>query len=270
MEVCLLGSGSASGWPVPFCKCDACEEARRRRGPNIRSRSGAMIDDDFKIDFCPDTFAQLRDTGRDLNHLKVLVFTHQHRDHIAPFDMNRCVPEFARMPAEKIDIYGSAPVLEIIQKECSRLVEISELHLLKEHVPVTLENGDEILPLLAEHVEGAMTLRIVRGGKSLFYGHDSCEYPEETLNALEERGPLDIALMDCNAGGIELPNRRHMNAFYVEKMRDELARRGAITDKTRVIATHFSHKGKWLHEELLAHFTPRGIEVAYDGMTIHV
>ena len=48
----------------------------------------------------------------------------------------------------------------------------------------------------------------------------------------------------------------------------ELRRRKAIVDHTRVIATHFSHGGKWMHEELVRYFLPYGIEVAYDGMVI--
>jgi phosphoribosyl 1,2-cyclic phosphate phosphodiesterase len=49
---------------------------------------------------------------------------------------------------------------------------------------------------------------------------------------------------------------------------DELRTRGAITDTTRVIATHFSHNGGLLHEELVRAFLPYRIEVAFDGMVV--
>lgn len=50
----------------------------------------------------------------------------------------------------------------------------------------------------------------------------------------------------------------------------DLRRRGAIVDRTRVIATHFSHNGGLLHEELIKTFLPHGIEVAFDGMVVRV
>jgi phosphoribosyl 1,2-cyclic phosphate phosphodiesterase len=47
-------------------------------------------------------------------------------------------------------------------------------------------------------------------------------------------------------------------------------RRGAITDSTRVIATHFLHNGGLLHEELIQTLLPHGIEVTFDGMVVRV
>jgi phosphoribosyl 1,2-cyclic phosphate phosphodiesterase len=54
------------------------------------------------------------------------------------------------------------------------------------------------------------------------------------------------------------------------QMRDELRKRGVITAATRTIATHFSHNGKFLHEDLVRALMPQGIEVAFDGMTVEV
>src|SRR5205085_12525684 len=82
MEIILLGTAAAEGWPAPFCVCKYCEEARKRGGPNIRMRSGALIDGELKIDFGPDTVSQMQRSGRNLSKLKTLVFTHQHSDHL--------------------------------------------------------------------------------------------------------------------------------------------------------------------------------------------
>jgi len=56
----------------------------------------------------------------------------------------------------------------------------------------------------------------------------------------------------------------------VVKMKDELKRRGAIGDNTRVVATHFSHNGGALHEELVRAFSGRMDEVAFDGIVVKV
>jgi phosphoribosyl 1,2-cyclic phosphate phosphodiesterase len=59
-----------------------------------------------------------------------------------------------------------------------------------------------------------------------------------------------------------------MGVNGVVKMAEELRRRGAVTDKTKLIATHFSHNGGLLHEELVEAFLPHNIAVAFDGMIV--
>jgi len=271
MQLCILGTAAAEGWPAPFCVCDACEEARKRGGSNLRTRAGALIDDDLKIDFGPDTLVQMQLTGRHLHNVKTLIFTHQHSDHLSPSELGWCIQPYSATPPEKIDVYAPAPVIEILQRECSeKVLSVLDLHLLTPNESVITTQGDRILPLPADHVKGAVTLLITRGNKTVFYGHDSGLYPDETLDRLEKNGAIDLVLMDCTSGSLTQYNRGHMSVLGVEQMRDELKKRGVITDKTRVVATHFSHNGKWLHEDLLAHFTPRNIEVAYDGMTLEV
>jgi phosphoribosyl 1,2-cyclic phosphate phosphodiesterase len=61
-----------------------------------------------------------------------------------------------------------------------------------------------------------------------------------------------------------------MGAPVVVRMANELRTRNAITGNTRLIATHFSHGGKWLYQDLVKFFMPHGIEVSYDGMVITV
>jgi phosphoribosyl 1,2-cyclic phosphate phosphodiesterase len=135
-------------------------------------------------------------------------------------------------------------------------------------VPITTPTGDTILPLPADHAPGSLLLRITRGDKTLFYGHDSGLYPEPTLAALAEGPTLDIAVFDCTNGGLETSNRGHMGVSGVVRMVEELRGRGAITEKTRLVATHFSHNGGLLHEELVEAFLPHGIAVAFDGMVV--
>lgn len=274
MELLLQGTAAAEGWPAPFCDCLHCEEARRRGGPNIRSRSGALIDKDFKIDFSADTLLQMQQCGHSLSHLQTLVFTHQHSDHIAANELHwACPPYTGTPPQAPIAVYGNAQVLALMQEKLNavpKLQQVFDLHLLLPLQAVVTPTGDEILPLPADHVEGAFVLRITRGDKTIFYGHDSGLYPEETLDALGKRTPLDVALLDCTSGGIKTGNRGHMGVDGVLQMVDELRRRGAVTDATQIIATHFSHNGGLLHEELIQTFLPHRIKVAYDGMRVQI
>jgi phosphoribosyl 1,2-cyclic phosphate phosphodiesterase len=277
MELTILGTAAAEGWPAPFCRCAFCEEARRRGGPNIRTRSGALIDDDLKIDFCPDTLCQMQRTGRCLDRVRTLVFTHQHSDHVAAQEMEWAVVPYTQTPPAEIHVHANAETLALIEgafepKQRDQLTNYRFHPPLQSLVPVTTAAGDVILPMPADHVRGAFVLRITRArdGKTLFYGHDSGLYPEATLAALADGPKLDIALFDCTLGGQKSQNRGHMGIDGVIQMADELRRRGAVTDRTKLVATHFSHNGGLLHEELCAAFLPHGILVAYDGITLRV
>lgn len=278
MELLLLGTAAAEGWPAPFCECLHCTEARRRGGPNLRARSGALVDDDLKIDFSADTVLHMQRCGRSLAGMKTLVFTHQHADHIMPPELRWMAAPFTQTPPpQPIALYGNSQVMALMREEFAAFPPLGrflQLHQLEPFQLATTAEGDEILPLPADHVEGALLLRITRsasrGGKTLFYGHDSGLYPEATLDALGAAGPLDIVLMDCTSGGQTTGNRGHMDIRGVARMAEELRGRGAITGTTRVIATHFSHNGGLLHEELVQALLPYGIEVGFDGMVVRL
>jgi phosphoribosyl 1,2-cyclic phosphate phosphodiesterase len=233
-----------------------------------------MVDNDLKIDFSADTVAQMQRTGRDLCDVRTLVFSHQHSDHIVPSELAWIAPPFTNTPPpEPVAVFGNAEVLQMITDYYPNpAAKNLELHLLEPLKPVMTPIGDTILPLPADHAPGALNLVLTRAadGKTLFYGHDSGLYPEESLNALANGPTLDIVLFDCTYGGQESSNRGHMGIDGVLHMAAELRKRGAATDDTLLVATHFSHNGGLLHEELVSAFLPYGIAVAYDGVVFRV
>jgi phosphoribosyl 1,2-cyclic phosphate phosphodiesterase len=209
--------------------------------------------------------------GRSLAAIKTLVFTHQHSDHIAPQELEWMFPPFSLTPPAGVELFGNEEVIEIITHTLPKEKMGSfKLRLMEPLVPLVTAQGDRILPMPADHVLGALVLRIERNGTTLFYGHDSGLYPEPTLDALGAGPPLDIALFDSNNGGAPSSHRGHMGIDGVLRMTEELRCRGAVNERTRLIATHFSHNGLLLHEELVAAYLQHGIEVAYDGMLVRV
>jgi len=274
MELLILGTAAAEGWPAPFCGCDACQKARKWGGPNVRTRSGALIDNDLKIDFGPDTVMQMQRAGRDLCAVKTILFTHQHSDHFVPSELEWSAHPFTLTPPpkESIELCGNSDVIGGIQRTFGpyhpeRLPYVYREFGAGDHF--TTRAGEEVWAMAADHCPGATVLRIRRNGKTIFYGHDSGFYPAATLDQLSDGIALDIALLDCTNGGVE-SNHHHLCASGVVKMVDELRRRKAIVDRTRIFATHFSHGGKWMHEELVRYFRPHGIGVAYDGLVVVV
>jgi phosphoribosyl 1,2-cyclic phosphate phosphodiesterase len=270
MEILLMGTAAAEGLPAPYCDCPTCTEARRRGGRDIRSRSEALIDDDLKIDHNPDTVIHMQSAGRSLAKVRAILFTHEHPDHLYAADLKRASPpSTTTRPGTPIVIYGNDPVLS----EIRRLFPDPgawhmDLRLAEPLVPFTTPMGDTVLPLPARHLPEALLFRITRAGRTLFYGYDSGLHLPETLAALGDGVPLDVALLDCTMGGQPSANAAHLNIEGVLAMVAEMRQRGAIQAQTRIIATHFSHNGRILHDELIAAFQPHGIEVAFDGMCV--
>ena len=111
-----------------------------------------------------------------------------------------------------------------------------------------------------------MNYRIEGGGRAALLGHDTGWYDAPSWESAGEK-PLDLLVLDCTYGNSD-SDRGHLGCPAVVRFRDELAKRGGLASEARVIATHFSHNGGWLHEDLEAYFQPHGIEVAYDGMKV--
>jgi phosphoribosyl 1,2-cyclic phosphate phosphodiesterase len=272
MRIQLLGTAAAEGWPAVYCDCDACTEARRRGGPNLRTRSGALIDDDLKIDHNGDTVVHAQRRDRSLAGVKTILVTHQHVDHVVAQELHWLQKWYTNTRVQTpVVLCGNQAVLDLIRHEFADLAKaMLDLRLMNPLEPFATASGDRILPLPARHgAPGALMLKITRGGKHLLYGHDSGIFPEETLVALAG-DPLDVALFDCTSGGQPSNNQNHLNAEGVLQTVNELRRRGAVTDHTFLVATHFSHNGKMLHEELVRYFLPHRIAVAWDGMVIEV
>ncbi len=273
MEITLLGTAAAEGWPAAFCRCPACENAREKRGPNIRTHAGALWGDDFKIDFGPDTLMQMQREGRDLSRLTTLVFTHGHDDHFAPAELQyrgrMFVTQGEKLPS--LHIYANADVGNMLSMDYPYPDEWADKRL-EIHAPlarfqsVTTHAGDEILPLPAAHSRDALLLRLSRGGRHVLYGHDSGPFPQETVQALAGV-PLSIALMDCTYGGGEASGS-HMGIPGVLDTVGRLQAVGAVTQTTQIVATHFSHNCGLGHDALVARLAPHGVQAAFDGLTL--
>lgn len=271
MKLTLLGTAAAEGWPAPFCRCDACQQARSLGGRNIRSRSGALIDTDLKIDWGPDSVSQIQRLGLDLAGLRTLIFTHQHCDHIVPTELEWTTPPSTLTPpVVPIAVYGNAQVLAMLRAKFPNPAERNlDFHLLEPLMPIIIPTGDEVLPLPADHAPGALLLRLTRKGKRLLYGHDTGLFPDDTVAALA-RIPLHAALFDCTYGGAPTHNRGHMGIEGVLQTIERLRSVGTITPETILVATHFSHNGAVLHDALVERFAPYGVQAAYDGLVLDI
>jgi phosphoribosyl 1,2-cyclic phosphate phosphodiesterase len=268
MKIQMLGTAAAEGWPCPFCACTACARAREIGGKEIRGKAGLVIDDCVKVDFGPDTMSQAQKYGIDFRKLTTLLFTHTHNDHFAPLELQYREPSYVTMGGlPMLHIYGSEGVMTKVKKAFpdGRYETFMLAQPLRPFLEVTTDDETTVLPLPAQHSSDMLLMRIKRGSSYILQGHDSGPFPEETVEALRGK-KLDLVLLDCTYG--PKSGRAHMGIADVLETTDRLRRVGAIQPDTQIVATHFSHNGGLLHEELVSRFAPYGVKVAYDGMTL--
>ena len=58
MEILLLGTGAADGWPNPFCTCASCSSALA--SGDIRGQTSALVDGRLLLDCGPEARVRRR------------------------------------------------------------------------------------------------------------------------------------------------------------------------------------------------------------------
>ena len=283
MKLQYLGTAAAEGWPAMFCKCPACQEAAKRGGKNLRTRSQAIVDGTLLLDFCPDTYMHMLLYQVDLPNIKHCLITHTHDDHLYIEDTKMRCPWFANDIDEiPFTFYGNDELMRRME-ECKGMKPFGDQWTqgiawkeLQEYETVDI-GGYHVTPTIANHnpKEKCFNYIIEKDGKTLFYAHDSGPFSEETWAHLKDFHfdyvSLDSTMLVSGLSG------GHMCIDDNVKVRERMLREGMATDKTVFCINHFSHNGSkspegkiFLHEELVPYMAERGFLVSYDGMTVEI
>lgn len=268
MQVTLLGTSSAEGWPGLFCRCDACGKARAMGGKNIRTRSSALIDGALKIDFPPDTLYHVIRFNLDLRSLSALLFTHAHDDHFSAPELQYRCEYFVPAPIQDpLPIYGPPEVIMRLESGLDLRMVPVQLHTLHAWKPVAI-GAYRVTPILAQHDPSQHCFNYIiedGAGTTLLYASDTGWYEEPTWKFLR-RFQLDGTVVECAKGPVEGGYMAHMCIPEVVRMRQKLIGMGCLRPDGPMVTTHFSHLGGLMHEELEAILNPQDILVGYDGM----
>ena len=272
MTFTILGTAAAEGWPALWCPCEACRRARELGGKNIRRRTAYQLGEHIHVDFGPDSFAQMLRFGLDYHRLEHLLITHSHADHLCAQELHYRGEGFVAGPLRTLNIYGNATVgaklaaLEHpLEESRARFIEGEPF------TPLDLGEGVTATPLVADHAgedEQALIYLLEREGRALLQANDTGIFPEVTWDFLATK-QLDVVVIECTYGP-QHGGRHHLGAGEVIEVRERLLRLGALTPGARMIATHFSHNGGLLHEELENLLATHEIEVAFDGMQLEL
>ena len=276
MKITILGSAAAEAVPSLWCNCEYCREAVKRGGKDLRRRAAYLIDRDTLVDFGPDIADQCRDLRLDWEKLERILITHPHSDHCNAVDMLWRRPGFAQK-VRPLEMLGSADVLTYIDGLLNALGKPADedaaaflrLDFRTVEPNSRLRSGDlEILALRARHCPGALNYILKRGGVSVLIANDTATWEEDTWKTAAG-AEADLAIIDSTMG-VVYPDGDggHMGVNVVLRFRDRLLRERILKPGGRAIANHFSHNGNALQEALEAFYTPHGIAVGYDGLTI--
>ncbi len=114
MKITFLGTGTSQGVPVIACDCEVCTSTDKK---DKRLRTSVMIEVQnkvFVIDSGPDfRYQMLREK---VNQLDAILFTHEHKDHVAGLDDVRA---FNFKHDREIDVYAEERVQRALKNEFS-------------------------------------------------------------------------------------------------------------------------------------------------------
>mgnify|MGYP003114100392 CR=1 FL=1 len=238
MEIVLLGTGAADGWPNPFCRCDSCLDAPRRG--DVRGQTAALVDDELLIDCGPEVPGAAVRHGRTLAGVRHLLITHAHPDHLGPQAL------LSRSWVEgvgELELVGPADALEVCRPwigpgDPVRLVPVAAGD------RVTIGTYDvRVLP--ARHRvfdDGDAVLYDVTGpdGVRLLWATDTGPWPEEWFAGVRGAG-FDAVFLEETLGDREDISDAHLGLERFGAMVRSLRSAGAVVDHTEVVAVHLGH-----------------------------
>lgn len=270
MKIKFLGTAAAEGWPAIFCNCEACNKARINKGKDIRTRFSLMIDEKYKVDFPPDSYHHMLKYDLDYTKLEYLFITHPHSDHLLPIEFEFRGRWYCNLRDDhRLNIYGWEETIKKIKQEVAEGNE-PILHEVKEFDCIETEDF-KVYVLPANHMHVGVDHPYIYlfnrkvDNKNFLCAHDTGYFFPEVWEFLK-KFKIEIVSLDCTHGGGSSLNNHlgHKETILVKEKMEELK----IFNNGVFIVNHFSHNGKWSHEEMCNYFQRYGILVAYDGMEI--
>jgi phosphoribosyl 1,2-cyclic phosphate phosphodiesterase len=253
VKVTFLGTGTSQGVPVIACGCEVCTSADKH---DKRLRSSILIEAEDKtvaIDSGPDFRYQM--LRANVQHLDAIVYTHEHKDHVAGMDDVRA---FNFKQQEPMNIYADPRV---------------QAALMREFPYVFSENKYPGIPQVDMHAIGEEGFHI---GSIHFTPIEVMHYKlpvlgfrindftyitdAKTVSDQEKEKIKGSKILVINA----LQKQTHISHFTLDEAIAFAQEIGAET----TYLTHISHRlGK--HADVMAEL-PAGIELAYDGLAVEI
>ena len=253
MTVTFLGTGTSQGVPIICCECAVCKSTNPK---DNRLRSSILIESEttkIVIDSGPDFRQQL--LRRDLKSLDAVVFTHEHKDHIAGLDEVKAFNYFNKM---RMPIYATQRVQNALKREFAYIFSddkypgIPEVDLFTvTNEPITIKDIT-LLPIDVVHFKMPVKAYRINNFTYITDANYISDSEKEKIKGSE--------IIVVNA----LRKEPHLSHFTFEEainLMKELKPKKAYF-------THISHQ-LGLHNQVSEEL-PSFIELAYDGLQIEI
>lgn len=252
MKVTFLGTGTSQGVPVIACECEVCSSADKH---NNRLRVSVLIEQGGRsvvIDSGPDFRYQMLRAG--VKRLDAILFTHEHKDHVAGLDDVRA---FNYKQQTEIEVYAHKRVQDALKQEFHYIFSEAkypgiprlELHEIKDDEPFEVA-GIQIIPISVMHFKlPVFGFRI---------GEFSYITDAKTISEAERLKLIGSKVLVINA----LQKESHVSHLTFDEALELAKAIGA--EKTYL--THISHRlGTY---EKISEELPEGVYLAYDGLEL--
>ncbi len=254
MQITFLGTGTSQGVPLIACQCEVCKSNNSK---DKRLRSSIQFDIDGKvivIDSGPDFRQQM--LRNNTLRLDALIFTHEHKDHIAGMDDIRA---FNYINKKAIDVYATENVQTALRREYQYIFSdfkypgIPELEFITMDAMHAFEAaGVTITPIEVLHYKlPVLGFRI----NDFTYITDANFIDDVNMEKI--KGSTHLVL---NA----LRHEQHISHYTLNEA-IEVAKKLEVPN---VYFTHISHQ-LGLHDEINRHL-PEGMQLAWDGLKLNL
>jgi phosphoribosyl 1,2-cyclic phosphate phosphodiesterase len=253
LRITFLGTGTSQGVPVIACSCPVCQSSDTR---DKRLRTSVLVEDDSTcvvIDSGPDFRQQM--LRHRVNRLDGLLFTHEHKDHIAGMDDIRA---YNYVHGKPVEIFSTQQVYEALKREFHyafdeiRYPGVPELNVnLITNTPFFI-GSIEFRPIRVLHY--LLSVFGYRIG-NFTYITDAKTIPEDEMAKIEGTEYLVL-----NA----LRHEPHVSHLTLDEALHLAERIGA----KMTYLTHLSHQ-MGLHAEI-EQSLPDNVRVAYDGLVLEI
>lgn len=251
LKITFLGTGTSQGVPVIACECEVCISEDEK---DKRLRTSILVENEdttVVIDSGPDFRQQLLKAR--VKKLDGLLFTHEHKDHIAGMDDIRAFNYICNKP---VDIYATDRVQQAIKREFHYAFDaikypgVPELNLHTIDLTPFKIGTIEFTPILVKHyLLDVLGFRI----GNFTYITDAKTIPEQ-----EHRKIFGSEVLVLNS----LRREPHVSHFTLD---EALKMMMHFKPKTGFL-THLSHQ-MGLHRNIEKEL-PDQVRVAYDGMVL--
>ena len=253
IKVTVLGSGTSQGVPLIACNCLVCN-SNNDKDKRLRSSIKIEVENKtFVIDSGPDFRQQmLRSNTKQLN---ALIFTHEHKDHIAGMDDIRA---FNYVNKSAIDVYATDRVEDALKREYAYIFSDEKYPGIPEINLINIENK----PFIVQDIE-VITIQVYHYKLPVLgfrFGDFTYITDANFINDDEKEKIKGSKVLIVNA----LRREQHISHFTLE----EAIALGQELQVPQIYFTHISHQ-LGLHNEVEKELPP-GFHLAYDGLEIVV